>query len=127
MAGADPLAPLTNSFGQNSDDNPFAQCALDQAIHDLWGKQQGKPVYQLWGLDPANNPLSNFTIAIDAIDKMVEKLHEVPDWPIYKIKLGTPHDIEIITALRDSTQLQSSESMRTAAGRLTKPSRTQSS
>ena len=30
--------------------NRFALCALDEAVHDLWGKLQGKPVWQLWGL-----------------------------------------------------------------------------
>src|SRR5687768_2835088 len=29
---------------------PFALCALDEAAWDLYGKQQGAPVYQLWGL-----------------------------------------------------------------------------
>ena len=81
----------------------FALCALDQAACDLWGKQQGAPVYQLWGLDVREIPLSNFTIAIDSIDVMVEKLREVPEWPIYKIKLGTPHDLEIVRELREQT------------------------
>lgn len=84
-------------------DDPFALCALDQAAYDLWGKQRGAPVYQLWGLDPANAPVSNFTIGIDAVDKMVDKLRETPDWPIYKIKLGTSHDLEIVRALRNET------------------------
>ena len=84
-------------------DEPFALCALDQAIHDLWGKQHQKPVYELWGLDRSNAPVSNFTIGIDSIETMIEKLNEVPGWPIYKIKLGTPHDIEIIEQLRQHT------------------------
>jgi L-alanine-DL-glutamate epimerase-like enolase superfamily enzyme len=83
---------------------PFALCALDQAAHDLWGKQQGAPVYRLWGLDDTHLPLSNFTIGIDTIEVMVEKLREVPDWPIYKIKLGTKHDREIVTELRKHTE-----------------------
>ena len=64
-------------------------CPLDQAAYDLWGKQQGKPVYELWGLNTASIPDSNFTIGIDTIEMMVTKLQEMPDWPIYKIKLGT--------------------------------------
>ena len=89
-------------------DDPFALCALDQAAYDLWGKQQGAPVYQLWGLDAANNPVSDFTIGIDTIEQMVAKLQngevqEVPDWPIYKIKLGTADDIEIVRELRQHT------------------------
>lgn len=84
-------------------DDSFALCALDQAAYDLWGKQQKAPVYRLWGLDAARAPQSNYTIGIDTIDKMVAKLHEVPDWPIYKIKLGRANDLEIVRALRAET------------------------
>ena len=28
----------------------FALNAIDQAIHDLWGKLRGSPVYRMWGL-----------------------------------------------------------------------------
>ncbi len=84
-------------------DCPFALCALDQAAHDLWGKQQGAPVYRLWGLEVDHIPLSNFTLGIDSIEVMVEKLREVPDWPIYKIKLGTAHDLDIVCELRKHT------------------------
>ena len=83
--------------------NPFAQCALDQAAHDLWGKKMGKPVYELWGLDASKIPLSDYTIGIDKIDTMVAKMQEFPDWPIYKIKLGTPDDVAIVRELRKHT------------------------
>lgn len=85
-------------------DNPFALCALDEAAHDLWGKLQGAPLTRLWGLDPTNSPVSNFTIGIDSIGTMIDKMREVPDWPIYKIKLGTPRDLEIIRQLRQVTE-----------------------
>lgn len=84
-------------------DCPFALCALDQAAYDLWGKQLGKPVYELWGLSTNGNPASNFTIGIDTIETMVAKLNEMPDWPIYKIKLGTPNDMAIVHELRRHT------------------------
>lgn len=84
-------------------DDPFALCALDQAAYDLWGKQQGSPVYRLWGLNTDQNPPSDFTIGIDTIERMVEKLGEVPGWPVYKIKLGTANDIEIVRELRKHT------------------------
>ena len=83
--------------------NPFAQCALDEAAHDLWGKQQGAPVYKLWGLATDRIPQSNFTIGIDTIEVMVKKLHEMPGWPIYKIKLGTKYDLDIVRELRKHT------------------------
>jgi L-alanine-DL-glutamate epimerase-like enolase superfamily enzyme len=83
--------------------NRFAQCALDQAAHDLWGKLHGRPVYEMWGLSTAKVPDSDYTIGIDEIDVMAAKLAEFPGWPIYKIKLGTPHDLEIVRALRRHT------------------------
>lgn len=95
---------LWDQLAPHLEENPFALCALDQAAWDLWGKKKNKPVYQLWGLDPADAPLSNFTIGIDQVDVMVAKLLEVPDWPIYKIKLGTPADLEIIRELRRHTK-----------------------
>ena len=85
------------------DDNTFALCALDQAAHDLWGKRLGKPVYELWGLDPADNKPSDYTIGIDTIEIMIAKMQEFPGWPIYKIKLGTDEDIAIVRALREHT------------------------
>ena len=107
LLGAEALedpADLWDQLSPQLAENPFALCALDQAAWDLWGKKQGEPVYRLWGLDPENAPLSNFTIGIDQVDVMVAKLLEVPDWPIYKIKLGTSADLEIIRELRCHTK-----------------------
>ena len=82
--------------------DPFLVCALDLAAWDMYGKMKRKQLYQLWNLDISKNPLTDITIGIDTIDKMVEKMKETP-WPIYKIKLGTENDIEIIEALRKNT------------------------
>ena len=83
--------------------NRFALCALDEAAHDLWGKLKGAPVWKLWGLDIRKVPLSNYTIGIDPIDKMVAKMREFDGWPIYKIKLGTGDDLAIVRELRKHT------------------------
>jgi len=85
------------------EEHPFAHCALDQAAHDLWGKKQGQPVYELWGLETDNVPVTDYTIGIDDIDVMVAKMKEFPEWPVYKIKLGTAHDLDIIRELRKHT------------------------
>lgn len=83
--------------------NRFALCALDEAAHDLWGKLRGAPVWKLWGLDPTRIPLSDYTIGIDSIEKMVAKMKEFDGWPIYKIKLGTDEDLAIVRELRKHT------------------------
>ncbi|MGA9589059.1 MAG: dipeptide epimerase, partial [Salegentibacter sp.] len=83
-------------------DNPFAQCALDIAMHDLHGKRNGLPLYKMWGLDLKKIPLTNYTIGIDSVENMIRKIREFP-WPLYKIKLGTDDDISIIKELRRHT------------------------
>ena len=82
--------------------NPFLVCALDIAAWDLFGKMKRKPLYQLWNLDISKNPITDYTIGIDTIDKMVEKMKAKP-WPIYKVKVGTDNDIEMVKALRQHT------------------------
>jgi L-alanine-DL-glutamate epimerase-like enolase superfamily enzyme len=81
-------------------DDPFALCALDQAAHDLWGKLRGQPTWKLWGLSIDKVPLSDYTIGIDTISNMLLKMAEYSKWPIFKIKLGTDHDLDIVSALR---------------------------
>ena len=81
----------------------FARCALDLAAWDLWGKLEGAPLWKLWGLTLDANPPSDYTIGIDAVDVMVEKLRELPGWPVYKIKLGTADDLAIVRRLREHT------------------------
>ena len=80
----------------------FSICALDLAAHDLYGKLQGKPLYEIWGTDISHYPVSNYTIGLDSTEVMVSKIKEKP-WPIYKIKLGTDHDLDIVRELRRHT------------------------
>jgi L-alanine-DL-glutamate epimerase-like enolase superfamily enzyme len=89
---------LHHLFPQNN----FLVCALDIAAWDIYGKMRDKKLYELWKGDISRNPLTDFTIGIDTIDKMVAKMKERP-WPIYKIKVGTADDIGILKALRQNT------------------------
>ena len=82
--------------------NHFLVCALDIAAWDLYGKLKNLPLYELWKGDLSKNPITDYTIGIDSIDKMVSKMKEKP-WPIYKIKVGTADDIAIVRALRENT------------------------
>lgn len=82
--------------------NNFLVCALDIAGWDLFGNIKGRPLKELWMPESPLEPRCDFTIGIDTIEKMVEKMQEKP-WPIYKIKLGTDQDIQIIESLRKHT------------------------
>ena len=83
-------------------DNPFLVCALDMAAWDLFGKMKQQPLYRLWNTRWENTPVTDYTIGIDTVDKMVAKMKARP-WPVYKIKLGTAEDIAIVQALRAHT------------------------
>lgn len=89
---------LHHLFPQNN----FLVCALDIAAWDLFGKLKGKQLYELWGGDISKNPICDYTIGIDTMEKMLAKMKEKP-WPIYKIKVGTPDDIAIVRTLRENT------------------------
>lgn len=82
--------------------NPFLVCALDMAGWDIYGKLKRKQLHELWELNTENTPLTDYTIGIDSIANMVKKLKEKP-WPIYKIKVGVPGDVEMVAALRKHT------------------------
>jgi L-alanine-DL-glutamate epimerase-like enolase superfamily enzyme len=82
--------------------NPFLVCALDMASWDLYGKLRGKPLYELWNLHPDSMPLTDYTIGLDTVDKMIEKMKQKP-WPVYKIKVGVPGDVELVKSLREQT------------------------
>lgn len=89
---------LHHLFPQNS----FLVCALDMAAWDIFGKIRQKPLYALWGGPFEPRPLTDYTIGIDTVDRMLEKARRHP-WPIYKIKLGFPEDMAIVKALRENT------------------------
>ena len=83
--------------------HPFLVSALDMAAWDLFGKLKGKLLYQIWNTEFINIPLTDYTIGIDTIEKMVEKIKSKPS-PIYKIKVGFENDVEVITELRKHTE-----------------------
>jgi L-alanine-DL-glutamate epimerase-like enolase superfamily enzyme len=82
--------------------DPFLVCALDMAGWDLWGQMKKQPLHTLWGTEWNLTPICDYTLGIDSIEKMVQKMEAHP-WPIYKVKLGTEYDIEMITTLRKYT------------------------
>ena len=83
--------------------NYAAKSAIDMALHDRLGKKLGVPLYQLWGLNPHKTPCTSFTIGLDEPEVMAEKTRHAQAYPILKVKLGTPRDIEIIQELREVT------------------------
>lgn len=82
--------------------NPFLVSALDMAGWDLHGKMRKKPLYEIFNLDPSKSPLTDYTIGIDSLEKMLEKITNHPS-PIYKIKVGGDDDLEKLIEIRKIT------------------------
>ena len=80
----------------------FLTAALDIAGWDLFAQLRRQPLYQLLGIKWDKAPLTDYTIGMDTPENMVAKLKAHP-WPIYKIKVGKPNDIDSIRALRAHT------------------------
>lgn len=80
----------------------FLIAALDIAGWDLFAKMRGKPLFQLLGLQWKNLPITDYTIGMDSIDEMLQKVQENP-WPLYKVKMGRPDDIDMVRAIHNHT------------------------
>ena len=80
-----------------------ARAALDIALHDWAGKKLGVPVYRLLGLDPANAPLTTFSIGIDTPETTRQKVREAAEFPVLKVKVGLDTDEATIDAVRSVT------------------------
>lgn len=79
-----------------------ARSAIDEALHDLWGKKLGQPLYKLFGLNPGKLPLTSFTIGMDKPEVMAQQAKE-SSHPVLKIKLGNEQDEEIVAAICKAT------------------------
>ncbi len=85
--------------------NPAIKAGIDIALHDLDGKLQQKPCWQLLGSDLGKMPQTSFTIGIDTPEMIIKKVKENPDCKIIKVKLGRDSDQELIKTIRSATDL----------------------
>ncbi|GAB4247647.1 MAG: dipeptide epimerase [Saprospiraceae bacterium] len=114
LAGAEKLKPIVQGYAFDNpanfheyikphcEGNTFLLAALDEAAHDLYGKLGNKPCFELWGWKTETAPKSCYTLPIDDPDTMLRKLRET-DFSIYKVKLGSSKDLEVMRMLRDNT------------------------
>lgn len=83
--------------------NAAAKAAIDMALYDRMGKELGQPLYKLWGLDPSRTTLTSYTIGISDTEDMLRKVRAAKDYPVLKIKMGHPGDLEQLRAIRAIT------------------------
>jgi len=107
--------PLVEKFGlwhfsdlgyaiqQVTEQQTAGKAALDIAVLDWVTKKLGIPLYQYLGLDKTKVPVTTFSIGIDSIEMIKQKVREAEAYPILKIKVGKENDAEIIEAVRSVT------------------------
>ncbi len=91
----DQLMPLV-------DGHFFALSALDCAAYDLAGKMHGRSFGYQFGIDYNKYPFTSYTLGIGSKDQIRQKINDL-QWPVYKIKLGSDHDLETIAFIRGQT------------------------
>ena len=94
------LAKVRHALG---DHQHAAMAAVDIAVCDWLGKKLGIPLYQYFGLDPADAPVTTFSIGIDTPEITRQKTREAADFPVLKVKVGLQNDEETIAAVRSVT------------------------
>jgi len=105
LAGADPrrfrkvLAEVFRRIGGNW----AAKAAIDIALMDWMGQKLGVPLYQYFGLDPKDAPVTTFSIGIDTPEVTRRKVREAAPFPVLKIKVGLDRDEQTIEAVRSVT------------------------
>ncbi len=80
----------------------FLTAALDIAAWDLYAQMRRMPLYQALGIKWDDVPVTDYTIGMDSAENMVAKIKAHP-WPVYKIKMGRPGDLDCLEALRANT------------------------
>jgi L-Ala-D/L-Glu epimerase len=90
-----------NLIEPHLNDDYFALCAIDIAYWDYYARKH-KTTLRSFFTSHEQLPMTSYTIGLDSIDVMKSKILEMP-WPVYKIKLGRPNDIEIVESLRKIT------------------------
>jgi L-alanine-DL-glutamate epimerase-like enolase superfamily enzyme len=80
------------------------KAAIDIALMDWMGQKLGVPLYEYFGLNPEDAPITDFSIGIDTPEITRQKVREAADFPILKIKVGLDSDEQTIAAVRSVTQ-----------------------
>ena len=83
--------------------NTAAKASLDIALHDLIGKINNKPCWQFFNCNKENTPYTSYTLGLDKIEVMIEKVAEAESFKILKVKLNGENDKNIISEIRNIT------------------------
>jgi len=96
---------ITHYLNSIAPGNTAIKAGIDIALHDLEGKLKQQSCWKLLGSNPAEMPVTSFTIGIDTPEIMRQKVQEASGYKIIKVKLGRDNDKEIIQTIRSVTDV----------------------
>ena len=91
----------TTEFHRLAENNNAAKAGLDIALHDLYAKSQDKKVWEYLNFEKPVAKNTSVTISIGDLNLIPQKIEEVKDFNILKIKLGNANDKETIETIRN--------------------------
>jgi L-alanine-DL-glutamate epimerase-like enolase superfamily enzyme len=98
-----PLDAETNRIPPAPPDAAAARVAVEIALHDLWARRQGLPLWKAWNLSPKTIPVCARTLPIpESEDELREFLAE--GGACFKLKVGSGDsswDLEIVRLARE--------------------------
>ncbi len=86
---------------------PAIKAAVDIALHDLTGKIENKPCYELFDADPLKMPCTTYTIGMDKPEVVIKKVEDAlaHGFKLLKVKLGRDEDRLLMNTIRSVTNL----------------------
>lgn len=99
----DAILEIFKEIDEIAQGNNAAKAAIDIALHDLLGKIDNKPFFEVMNFEKSMSAFTSFTIGIDEEKTIALKIKEAENYPILKIKAGTKNDKELINLIRKNT------------------------
>lgn len=97
------IETILNEVDNIAPNNTAAKASIDIALHDLVGKLQNKPCWKIFKCDKKNAPYTSYTLGIDKLEVLKEKVEEGKNYKILKVKLNGENDKAIISVIRNIT------------------------
>jgi L-alanine-DL-glutamate epimerase-like enolase superfamily enzyme len=91
---------ITIEIHKLAENNNAAKAGLDIALHDLYAKSQNKKVWEYLNYEKPVAKNTSVTISIGDLNLIPQKIEEIKDFNILKVKLGSDTDKEIIETIR---------------------------
>jgi L-alanine-DL-glutamate epimerase-like enolase superfamily enzyme len=97
------IEQIMDSLETLSENDTAAKASIDIALHNLWAALQKQKLWQLWHINPEDMPPTSCTLGMDTPSVIREKVTQMTDFHVLKVKLGSEDDKILIETIREMT------------------------